>query len=564
MKKDNSESSSKQDARDGYNGRKGGGNGKGKDSGSAPAGGFTVKDENKFGAGKWTAPITDQVAGIEQPFIKNPQLLDDSSRISFSNPAGLPLDWDAYGETWEQVSGAGSVIPGICVAEIDMIPGLSENALSPINLAALEQFVFIRSRITKRLPYQRQDIILTEAAVDSFFYTWNFAARAYRLVSDVNVFNRYKPQALIEAMRIDYNDLVANAADFRYALNVLVDNAQNLCVPANIEYFRRHSALMSNVYCDSTNVKAQIYLFRPHSYYVYNETSSSTGSFLQYRNFYGSGKLKTADIINILQTQLNAILSSSSIGNISGDIAYSFGSSLTKLTYLGEFDTQAYVFDEKLLSQFHNLNVIPASTTISSDDLATWNITQNPSTETVVFNPVVGRLDPGAAPSYVDRVTPDFVRGSYPQMINSKWDSPQPVDNMVMTRFKTMTYRVTGEDDDIYYIATCGTELVRDLDIIYLNYSSNNTPTIISQSVPLTMIYGTNAAECASLARLAAMTTNFDWFPLIYVALGTSNMPGSYNLTSIQGDLANYTLIGLADLRKMNLAAILSEFNVPE
>lgn len=511
-------------------------------------------------------------------YARNSVTLNNAATLPFSAALGLPLT-DFY-SGWQKpgTNNNCNVVPGIMSLGLDFIPGLSNGASSPLNVASQSIYSYVRSKNSKTLGYDRNDLIITIMAIDSFFTMWNWAKRAYTTLKYVDVYNRYTPMHLVEAMNIDYNDLSAKASDFRFKLNMLAARAESMAIPGNIPIFARHSWCVSNIFKDASSSKAQMYIMNPYSYYVYDELSTPNhGSYLQYNVIKpnsSSSLLKADDIINILETQLDAILNSEDIALISGDISAAYGGTLAVLSDILEDELIVPAYNEAVLSQIHNATILPSGlVSRQSAEISTWNITQNPATGEVLFNP---SLFNDIASSAIANNLAEGAAHVGDWIINSRFDSPTPSDNMISTRLiNRLKIDVTSGSDEGSYnwnvsIATCGTEIVHEAYIYSLVYN-NGTPSLTRMSLDTTV--GANTpTDTTFLDFLQSITqkSTFDWSPnYIFYTVPTitdfssvASVTANCKIIGMQCDQNNYLIINTNTLQNMNQLAILNEFGI--
>lgn len=537
-----------------------------------------VSGDKRDGSNRTSGPESSNDEGFRQSYpyrkgqndigtwSKNADTLKNAANISYASPLGLKLGYDKYGVSTKayanDIPNNAIRMPGIMVFDVDLTPGLATDNLSPINIASQALYTTIRKRNNKNnLSYDRADVIIAVTALSNFYAMWNYGARAYRSLSGFSPFNRYKPENLISAMGFDYNDLSQNAADFRFKLNQMAQIASKLPIPGTFPLFVRQSWMMSSIFKDSESEKAQMYLFRPRSYYVYQAKTSSQGGMLEY-NRITHDKLTVEDIISILQEQLTAILDDTDIGNIEADIAFAFGSDTMHITTISEDEQVIPVYNREVLSQIENMTIIPQFSSPTPELLQTWNITQNVDTLQVVFKPYIAQAATlGAGPIYWGSLAVN----TWPSLLNSRFDNPTPADNMIATRLITKLKLEHTTTYDAYISDMC-TEVVRDARVYTITDSGNSTITVgtrINNAIPLGNTGVTNQSLLGYI-RSRMLLSNFDWYPTEYgysynvdtTTFTWDNLTENIQLDGIVKEVDNYTILDPLTLRNMNLLAV--------
>lgn len=488
-------------------------------------------------------------------YAKNKQLLKDSASFSYNSPLGALLhyqDYDIASNT--SISLTAPSIPGIM--SFYVVPGIgkSENRSDPANLAAINLYSYVRYNNSGGANYDSPDLMMYVLTMDSLYYMWNWGQRAYGLMQKYDQMNRYMPRALVNASGFDFDDLQQNLADFRQFLNITASKISSYCVPGDMSYVTRHSWMFSNVYKDSSIAKAQMYLWVPAVYYVYNETSGAGK--LQHKQIFTQQRqlVKFSDYISMMNEMIAAIDNAEDIGNMSGDILKAFGSSaLFKLSAVPEDYSVEPVYNEEVLTQIHNCTVGSAEITLLGSyfySSTALDITQNVEAGAIVYNP-----------QPLQSFSPFM---TLPRMVNFPWESVTPENTMVGTRLTTISKIVIPASSTSAAVMemTFGTEFVCSGKVWFMNANAQmQSQNFVSSDVATV---GSAANYSAQVFR-ASLVSNFDWHPLVYYgAVNGTGASIAYSFSSIQGDLANYTLMGVNDLFKLHETAILSEFNVPQ
>lgn len=376
----------------------------------------------------------DAKKGMNDPswYAANPQLLKDSASFSYNASLGSPFRLDTMignANSEMVLEPEFSTIPGLMAFQTFLTPGISTDTQSPVNLAAQNVYSFVRYKNSGAANYDSPDLMLYLLAMDSLYSAWNWAKRLYGITATYSQYNTYMPKALIEANNVDFQDIIDNLSNFRAGLNRAATAISSFCVPATFPYFVRHAWMFSNVYLDSNTPKSQMYEFVPAGFYKYDETTSPNGGVLSLIGVtYPSTmpKLKYKDILHILNTMVEALGYSEDIGIMSGDILKAYGESgLYTLTPIGEDYTVVPVYNEEILTQIHNLKNQVV------EDNVNFNITQDPNTNCIIFNPAVSTSY--GPKTYLEGVS-----------LNMPWKDVEPKDSMVASRLIALLTKDEG------------------------------------------------------------------------------------------------------------------------
>lgn len=477
-------------------------------------------------------------------YAKNESMLRDAASFSYNNPVGDTFDvLSLIVPTGSAVISdtAAQSLPG--VMNLNFIPtiGLSTSSTSPANLAAQNIYSYVRYMNSGAKNYDQADLMLYLLSMDSIYMMWNWAKRMYGYARTYSQKNRYYPRGFARGDNLStagFIDLINNLADFRFGLNQLAAQISSFCVPAVMPLFIRHSWMASNIYKDSDVSKAQMYMFHPHGYYTYNETASEYGGKLVFTVTPQITSYK--QVINIIQSMLDAVAYSEDIGVMSGDILKAYGQGqLFKMTPIDPDYQVEPVYNEEVLNQIHNSTCVALESASGNMD-----ITQNPDTGFLLWNPTFN-------PS-----TQTFAWSK--ALINMPWEDVTPANTMQGTRLVTlMNTDFMSSTTNIY---CCGTEIIHHRDII--TFKSDGTFQVNTDRDGFIDVTTSTSGYQTGLVT-AALMAEFDWHPLMPMFIRTSDS-GVWSYVGIFGDVSNYTRIDNWSMEQLHKTAILSEFNVPQ
>lgn len=478
-------------------------------------------------------------------YAKNEHILKDAASFSYNAPLGNQVP---FSDIYTGVAMEGSyAIPGLYSMVVVPSYGIGENYQSSMNLCAQNIYTYVRYQNSGSKNYDANDLMLYLIAMDNAYMIWNWIKRAYGYARIYSQKNRYMPAAYAYADGFNIANLQSTLADTRARLNIAAAKLSSFCVPAVMPLLVRHSWMMSNIYKDSDNEKAQQYMFVPGYYYQYSETSESTGGSLQLMNLPAAGVPSTNTttgnfnfntVLNILDNMINALSASEDIGVMSGDILKAYGQgSLFKLSPVDEDYTVEPVYNEEVLNQIHNSTLVNAITGVDADTRAKFNITQNLSSNTPYL-----QFDPEFPEENL------IQQGAF---INMPWDDVTPANTMVGTRLTVLT-KSAGSNTRKF--AGIGSEWINQRYLIAFNSTGSLTHFQIGNDLVL-------GNEGATTMKILAYISNFDWHPLMpIIEEGTA----SNLFIGMLGDISNYTVIDEFNIQNLHLTAIMSEFNIPQ
>lgn len=474
-------------------------------------------------------------------YAKNESILRDCASFSYNAPLGGELDLTTIygaGKTGYTAKTEGpKSVPGLAVMDFMPTIGVSTDSASPANLAAQNIYTYVRYMNSGAKNYDQADLMLYLLAMDSVYMLWNWGKRVYGYARLYSQKNKYMPRAYAYGDTVNLQNIIENLADFRGRLNQLAAQISSFCVPAVMPLFIRHSWMVSNIYKDADTEKAQQYMFAPRCFYLYQETESPFGGFLKTMDLLRSwDNLRTYDsICHVIKTAVDALAYSEDIGVMSGDILKAYGQDkLFKITPIDPDYTVEPVYNEEVLNQIHNSTIIPLPT-----DLNKMNVTQNPDTGYLVWNPAFDNRD----------LTQSKI------LLNMPWESVTPANTMVGSRLTSIVQK--GSDGKLH-LAACGSELITNRFMIWMTTGGNFSRFEYGNA----LFYG-GANDTAWLGALIGAISNFDWHPLMPVVLDNAT-DKTYTIQGLLGDINNYTIIDDYNLAQMHIAALLSEFNVPQ
>lgn len=500
-------------------------------------------------------------------YASNPQMLKDAASLPFNVLTGASVTLTADGGDVDYV------VPGIAILKYLPSVGLSDQANSAVNVAARNLYAFVRHANSGRTNYDTPDLMLYTLAVSSAYAYHAELMRVYGLLQFYMYTNRYTGRAIVEALGYDYEDLVSNMADFRYAINQNALKLNSLAVPANIPYFSRQIWMPSGIYMDRPSTHAQFFAYQSAAELYFEEMKGDqTFGTLHLIPRINDDTLKygIADVVDRMQAILNPILLSEDMNIMSGDILKAFGTSgLMSVPQIPENYAVIPAYSEEVLHQMHNFTPtgeLPATFEYTSDFCQNW-ITQDPQTGFIIHQPRVVRRS--------DYIEPDYIKSNL--LIDIHHDSPDAGMVMVSSRMMAaLDYdapeeiTIEGKGYYVYNVPVCGSEIPTSIDVYKFEDTEDDfgNPRIISKRILTPNVYfpllASSSNKVTETAIASTFLSSFDWAPTLYGwgYVEQSGVTVAQFLSPI-GDLDNYRPVYDKDLRRMHECALLSMYRVP-
>lgn len=480
-----------------------------------------------------------------------PQLLNDVARVSFENALGR-VENLKDGSTPVNVAFSDHSAPG--VAAIHFVPmfGVGKTASDAYNVSANVLYTDIRHNKSGTAIYTAPDLMMYFAGADSMYSFWAFMVRTYGLLSTYSAKNWYYPRALVEASGLNFENLMSNLANFREYINQYALRISIYHIPNNLPIFSRHMELLSKVFMDGNNDKAQSYIYVPEGFYRLDETGSSTGGRLVFERFLtwrgGIGTAKTLNqIIAYGDILYNSMNRSEDMNIIMADVRYAFDSAASISPVL--IDPQYRIVPEynpDVLAMIHNLTINGRIINFEDD---TFDITQDGGSNTIKCSPILN-IALGEEENFAD------IKAVVHPALNKKFLDVRELEVneagvMMITREQTVGKLIEDTAQNVKLeITASGPELITDIDIVSRNSAGGFVYT------PVEGVY-----ERGDIGTVIAETIPFYHFPFLY----------SYNkqlgITSVAvkpvGMIDNYSSVDSEMLTRMHTTNWAYQYNVP-
>lgn len=495
-------------------------------------------DKDKFEDSRYTTE------GSNDPswYATDSALLRDAANIAFSYPNGRPIPLDVPG-------GSNYVrrMPGLCTIELLPTAGWSNDPHSPLNVASMSMYTFVRKNKAGNLPFDAPDLMCYSLAMADMYSFINFLQRIYGLASLYSQQNMYIPRALVEANYVDFDNVISNLADFRYGINLLINKAASLAAPANLTLFVRRAFLYQNLYTEGTSIRDQLYMYVPRGFWTL-DTESAEGTRLRCKPF-GPEKHNVTTLLSYGNLLITGIVNDADAQTMSAFIYEAYGpDGILKLQSMPESYAVAPIYDIGVLEQMKNAVVAP---NFNDYELTrtSCGIYQDATKGYLISSPKLGI------------VKKNFVNpaNAINLMCGKKFlttISANPDAALVMESSRLMmqgdTY--TAGDGDIGSLTVyTGTEMAVGCYIWEYTSEMKLNKTQIG--------FLTRATGVEVACGLASALSSFKFHPEANFIVEYMN--GNYAIYDVS-DLDNFTVITANDLIRLHEAALMNEFNVPK
>jgi len=509
------------------------------------------------------------------------QLLEDTARFPFGSPLGMPLNFS----------------PEISVAtQNEAVPGPMHIIYAPrylkdaVTTAARNVYAFVRHANSGSANYDPQDLMMMMLGMSSIYEGIAWLKRVYSIILTAKGHNRYWPEQLLNALGIKDSDAyITEPSKLRYRLNKLIMRTNALYVPSIFPLYLRRVWMSGSIFKDTSVKKSQNYMFSPAGYYIYDEQRNKM-TFNLYA--YASSQMSQSadynpsdladnvieDVFVSLETALDTLFQSESIGIMTGDIYKAYGEhGLVTIDSVDDTYHVEAVYSAEVLSQIgsatiQSMDATQANTVIQGTGtlLNSWDLVQDVGTGTLYQGFIAGTLPHGdkvTCSCAVDVTEPTVHRISNTKgIINMYKDDVSADDAMVASRLISLTTEIamnTSTPVNVTQIVAGGTEVIVGVTTVTLRYARNSG--ILSDVVltPLKGYYALNKTlKSIKLSLIADARRYFmyDWAPQVYGCILGSNVESTFPLFDVQ----NYYQVQPADLEAMTSVALYSMLAVPQ
>lgn len=475
------------------------------------------------------------------------KILEQVSQVSFNNQVGTAMGYDNYPEPSVGVYSQQSP-PGVMALYTLMTPGLLENQSSGANLAAQIIYQNMRMHLTTTKKYQPADILMYVVAASHIQAYLAFLSRIFRITMAYTFKNFNYPHSLLRACGFSdaaIVDLRDHLNDYRSRVNLAMVEAATIYLPREFAMTEQATFEYSNVFLDSDDAKAQIMMFVPYGYYLWDDTSSSEGTQLTLIDLGLDGASLTDDtlmdtLIGHWETMIRSFRNSDSFKDIAADMSKAYGESSGYVYALIMENEMINPYkDDKVLSQMENATILPRPK-VTQSTFYTWNITQDVLKNQAIFRPAY----PYSSNLNWYETNADM-RWASGSLINAHWNDPTPEDVVNMTMYcATCTGGLTSSQS--IEVESARFSMVLNCRI-FTTYNG-----VTDNGFAISRFSGVSSVTPEWLFRWMA----FDWAPTVYMGIRSTDesTPNNFQADSIHAlcEYDNYVVVDSATLRRIN------------
>lgn len=395
--------------------------------------------------------------------------------------------------------------------------------------------------------YAPQDVFTLMLALGEIISYVSYLKRAIGVAYTYNIRNRDFPSKIIEVMGINSSDLFKNLNKYRVELNTLLTQINKIPFPANIAWFDKCNALYEGIFQDNMSPMSQIYVIKPATTWLLDESSYEQGSVLRtipvtinsLTNYAPITRNMSAHLDN-LRLMVQALLTSTTLNYIYGDILNYSSKFNVKLLYMNVIEDTYTVmpqYDQEVLLHIHNMLLIGSPTVDISDNrtpvapiYATYtpynDVFPDVNNNSIVYNPIFKNSVISDAAGYT------ATQIGLMDIVDFPFGSPDLVGKIESTRFQIRNDLGLGEGDkSLAYTDTQG-----NIAGIVATVLPDHYPVYISMYSPVDGVVSFNTSFRTSItAAYCHYLTKFDNAPLIY------SISAETGVNAVIGDVNYYT-----------------------
>jgi hypothetical protein len=508
----------------------------------------------------------------------NSDILTNRSR--FGNPNWYFVDKTLAEQTaqfsFQDFIGAGTLLNNGVVLPSIMTISLNPSAdnslagyagISTATLMARKLYNTLANTSGRTQNYAPQDVFTLLLALGEIISYASYLKRALGVAYTYNIRNRDFPSKIIDVMGINSSDLFANLNRYRVELNTLLTQVNKIPFPANIAWFDKCNALYEGIFQDNMSPMSQIYIMIPATTWILDESSYEEGTVLRTIpvtvnsfNNYSSLTRNMSSHISTLRSMIQALLTSTTLNYIYGDILNYTSKFNVKLLYMNMIEDNYTVmpqYDQEVLLHIHNMMLLGSPTVDIADRkpatpiLSTYtpynDVFPDVNNNSIVYNPIFRSTL--SAQELTDRQI------GLMDIVDFPFGVPDLIGKIEATRFQIRNDIGVGEGDK-------SLAFINDTDIagIVATVLPDHYPVRIKMYAPggdNNVFEFDNTWSLTASSRFAHFITKFDNAPLIYInntETGMNHVIGDVNYyTNLPSDIlsrmCNITYQSLFELR---------------
>lgn len=519
---------------------------------------------------KGRIPESDYETGSNSPawYATDPALLRDAASIAYSWAIGTPVDM-GNPITGMAKAACNLSIPGILALSTTPTIGYSDDPSSPINIAALSTYTFVRHANSGHTNYDAPDLMIYIMACGSVYSYINYLQRAYGIATLFSQKNRYLPDSLLRIQGIDSRSIQKNLAQFRYGINMLINKAASFAAPATMPIFNRMAFMYQNIYCEGESIKDQLYLYKPSKFLKFAWDANNKGCLQLAFPTAASTLLTATELLEFGDELLDAMRYDEDLNIMSGDILKAYGSAgIIKLASLPVDYTVMPVASLEVLEQMKNATAV--------GEVENYSISQDATNAFLVSTPTVKqKSNTNAYKQTADGIRVRFLCSN--RLLTTMTNEPTPEQTMVNTRLMTTGFDIGQAIDgpNLWYTVKlhCGSEIVTDMTFCYFGLDASNVNTEYLSHLSSYVMYYADATQTdiendsLDLIQKLSFIQNFKFSPFVKVTTyknGITSPAVKIGNKYIQCfDVDNYAVLDDQDVAKLHETALVNMLHVP-
>lgn len=263
-----------------------------------------------------------------------------------------------------------NVNPSIGVSDRDTAGKVSYSQ-SGAWMASQKLYTLLSINSGRTANYQQNDVLAAVVALGQVAAFVEYLRRFFGVSTTYSLRNRAYAIRLLSMLASastnnrDNNafgeDFIANAANYRMRLNMLITKINQLPIIANMGYLRRCLKIFASIYVDTESSMAQTYAFAPHSLWTLEETmdgDTRTGSILKTTPLVNTTAVpKFSDFLDTLSNMIDVLLNSTTLNYVYADIlnyANKYSMTFFTLDYVTEGYAVVPVLEPRMNEIVHN------------------------------------------------------------------------------------------------------------------------------------------------------------------------------------------------------------------
>lgn len=521
---------------------------------------------------------------------KYPEILKDVANYKCNWLAGTPLN----------VKDVSVYVPGAFRFKVHNMYGFDASATDPFNMEIRKLYLRMFNKYRGISSYTVADLGITLISTVEVFILAVKLARIYGVIKTYDMLNHNLPDTICSALGLSSNQadyIRSHLSDYRSNLNVLIQKAQSICMPADMSILKDKLSLFGNVYLDHNGKRAQAIIFDCYEYGIFYPVALQSGGCVKFETksmnevidfTYNTGTSSSGTtMFPVLDKMLNSLLENEIVNKQFGDLSAVFGlDQLVTISPIAEDYTVVPVYSESILHKMHNLDTLctsgfqatgPNSThglrtaypagMSSQDRLELSNTTYRYA---IQFNNVVYTVC--SIVNYGDDVASQTIDGmvyidsdhvgtvyrtSNPVSILDSYHTeftPEIVTEGVLWKFTPVRLAGAsmGEVSTVIKVQSCGPEIIDEITC-----HTKKGATVISDVLVGNRVDTTISGYEEDLFNFLSKISYLDWAPMLvgYDANEYESMP-----SKIYGDIDNAKPMYTVDLLNLHRAIVQSAF----